>query len=56
MIPDRTFEVLLRLAGATLALLEWHTINGKGNAGYTDAAGRDGDGGLVRCSPRCTSG
>lgn len=30
LLPDRAVEVLLRLAGATLALLEWHTINGKG--------------------------
>jgi len=29
-IPDRNVEILLRLAGATLALLEWHTIDGKG--------------------------
>jgi hypothetical protein len=30
MLPDQNVEILLRLAGATLALLDWHTINGKG--------------------------
>ena len=30
MLPDQNVEMLLRLAGATLALLDWHTINDKG--------------------------
>ena len=30
MIPEQNVEMLLRLAGATLALLDWHTINDKG--------------------------
>jgi len=30
ILPDQNVEILLRLAGATLALLEWHTINDKG--------------------------
>jgi len=30
-LPARHIEILLRLAGAGLALLEWHTINGKGH-------------------------
>lgn len=29
-LPNQNVEILLRLAGATLALLEWHTIDGKG--------------------------
>ncbi|MGH3915830.1 MAG: hypothetical protein ACRDTC_20830 [Pseudonocardiaceae bacterium] len=29
-LPDQNVEIFLRLAGATLALLEWHTIDGKG--------------------------
>lgn len=30
MLPDQNVEILLRLAGATLALLHWHSINDKG--------------------------
>ena len=30
MLPDQNVEILLRLAGATLALLHWRSINDKG--------------------------
>ncbi len=30
LLPDRNIEILLRLAGVILSLLEWHAINGKG--------------------------
>lgn len=30
LLPDRNAEILLRLAGAALALLEWHAVDGKG--------------------------
>ncbi|MGQ0776255.1 MAG: hypothetical protein ACT4NY_17815 [Pseudonocardiales bacterium] len=28
--PDQNVEILLRLAGAVLALLDWHAMDGKG--------------------------
>ena len=30
-LPARHIEILLRLAGAALTLLEWHTLNDKGH-------------------------
>lgn len=29
-LSERDVETIIRLAGATLTLLEWHTINGRG--------------------------
>ncbi|MCA1705765.1 MAG: hypothetical protein LC808_21875 [Actinobacteria bacterium] len=38
--PDPNVEILLRLTGAMLTLLEWHAINGKGRCRVRTCARR----------------
>lgn len=40
LFPDKNVEMLLRLAGAALALLDWHTVDAKGRCRTRACAGR----------------
>lgn len=40
LIPDKNAEILLRLAGAALTLLDWHAIDAKGRCQTRACAGR----------------